>query len=167
MKPTKNFDSVFKIVRTEYFDDTTIGNLYGPSSDKLCWTLEDAVRADGVKVPKKTAIPSTGLMLAYSLDLRFSPRFNRKMPVIYSEKRGDEYIVRGRGGVTFSFAQIHGGNTHSNTEGCPLVAYRRPTAKTIQGTAEKEITMLLEDALLKGSVGLVILNAPQENTIFA
>jgi hypothetical protein len=167
MTSVNDFNYLFKIKRFEYFNDTTIGELYTPGKqEKFCWTLEDAVRPQGVKIPAETAIPETGLSLAYHLGMRYSPRFKRDMPVIYSEKDGNEFIVKGFGGVTFKYAQIHGGNNDEHTEGCPLVAYNRPSLKTIQGTAEKEVTKLVEQYLKNGRVGISIINMPQRNTKF-
>lgn len=163
MRPIKNFDFLFKINRREYFKDTTIGDISAPESfSKKIWTLEDTVRAHGIKVKAHTAIPDTGISLAYNLGIRYSPRFKREMPVIYSEiikENGqDVYIVRGIGGVEFRYAQIHGGNDHTNTEGCPLVCYNRVSDTRIQGTAEKEVTELVKKYLKLGKVGISIIN---------
>ena len=161
MLPIENFDKIYKILRSDYFVDTTIGGLWLPDkNDKFCWTLEDAVRPHGIKISRHTAIPETGISLAYYLGLRYSPRFKREMPIIYSEL--DKCTIKGMAGVTFKYAQIHGGNTHKNTEGCPLVCYNRINDTTIQGTAEKEVTASVKDFIDKGmSVGISIVNLPQ------
>jgi len=159
----EQYDFLFKIKRFEYFKDTTIGKLFEPGkAEEICWTLEDAVRPSGIKIKKHTAIPPTGISFAYKLGMRFSPRFNRKMPVIYTHKQGEAYVLE-NGGIKFVYAQIHGGNKHDNTEGCPLVAYNRSAATTIQGTAEKEITKLVKHYMDRGKVGIQIFNGIQEN----
>ena len=68
----------------------------------VCYTLEDLVRE--VKLPRYTAIPAG----AYKLKISRSNRFKKDLPEVLS--------VPGFTGV-----RIHGGNTHENTEGCPLV----------------------------------------------
>jgi len=168
MKSVDSFDFLLKLWRYEYFTRTTIGELYIPTKEdsKFCWTLEDTVRPSGIKVPGETALPDTGISLAYNIGMRYSPRFKREMPVIYSTKTADVYTVKGQGAVEFVQAQIHGGNKHEHTEGCPLVAYNRPSLNTIQGTAEKELTKIIKNYLDQGTVGLSIVNMPQRNTKF-
>lgn len=103
-----------RIARTSNY---TIGRLY--INDKYyCDTLEDTDRglkqSDSVehikanKVYGKTAIP-TG---EYYVNLTYSPKFNRILPVIYD--------VKGYEGI-----RIHSGNTPDDTEGCVLVGYNK------------------------------------------
>ena len=142
-------------IRYEYSAQATISDWF-VNGNRVCYGLEDTVRPRGIKVPKHTAIPAG----TYKVGIRYSPRFKREMPIIYTEDDGVTIIKEG---VSFKYAQIHGGNTHENTEGCPLVAYKRVNDHTIQGTAEKEITQLVKDALDQGEeVTLKIVN--QSNT---
>ena len=60
---------------------TTHGQLYGPSGEWLCFTLEDAVRE--VKIPGRTAIP-TG---SYTLTLRTEGGMNSR----YTDKYGTRH----------------------------------------------------------------------------
>lgn len=87
--------------------DVTIGNLLVDGVFE-CWTLEDAVRPDGVKIYGETAIPP-GL---YSVDITRSPRFKVDMPLLVN--------VAGFVGV-----RIHTGNTADDTEGCVIVGTDR------------------------------------------
>ena len=71
----------------------TIGKLY-IDGKYFCDTLEDTVRAPGVKIPGRTAIPAG----KYQIEITESIRFNRLMPIIKD--------VPG-----FSGVRIHSGNT--------------------------------------------------------
>jgi hypothetical protein len=73
-----------------------------------CWTLEDPVRPDGIKIAGETAIPK-GL---YRVELTQSPRFKRVLPLLIN--------VQGFVGI-----RIHPGNTVWDTEGCILVGQER------------------------------------------
>lgn len=134
---------------------TTIGKLFLPkTSEPFCFTLEDTVRAFGIKVPKETAIPE-GL---YKVDISMSTRFERLMPMLYTES--NKYEIKS-GGISFKGIRLHGGNTHLNTEGCPLVAFNYINDHTIQGSAEKSLTIKIQEYLLKGNVFVKITNLPQ------
>lgn len=102
-----------RIKRIAKKNDYTIGQMY-IDGEYYCDTLEDKDRglkqtdtADEIskkKVYGKTAIP-TG---AYNVELTYSPKFKRILPLIDN--------VRG-----FSGIRIHNGNTAADTEGCILV----------------------------------------------
>lgn len=100
-----------------------------------CFTLEDVVRATGVKIPGQTAIPAG----TYRMIVNQSRRFGRPMPLLCD--------VPG-----FSGVRIHSGNTAHDTEGCILVgafreedavlhsriAYERLFAKIMRAAASGE-----------------------------
>ena len=81
----------------------TIGELL-VDGEHECWTLEDVVRPDGVKIAGATAIPYG----TYDVVITFSNRFQRDLPLLI-------------GVPNFEGIRIHSGNTASNTEGCLLV----------------------------------------------
>jgi hypothetical protein len=99
--------------RNIYTTHSTIGELY-LDNEFICYTLEDVVRADGVKIYGETAIPDG----KYSVCLSYSNRFKRVMPLLYNHP---DLSVRGDGDVIFRGIRIHSGNTDEDTLGCILV----------------------------------------------
>lgn len=89
--------------RTDLGTQCTIGELFVDGVFE-CFTLEDMVRADGVKVYGETAIPAG----TYAVDITHSPRFGRDLPLLLN--------VAGFVGI-----RIHPGNTAADTDGCILV----------------------------------------------
>lgn len=83
----------------------TIGMLYA-DEDRLCYTLEDAIRTE--KIPGETAIPPG----RYRVVLSWSPHFKRTLPSVLNVPK-------------FTSIRIHGGNDPSDTDGCILVGMER------------------------------------------
>lgn len=102
---------ILLLKRTNKGPECTIGEMYVDGRFE-CYTLEDVVRADGVKISGETAIP-TG---EYTVDLTMSPRFKRVLPLLLN--------VQGFVGV-----RIHPGNTADDTEGCVLVGRTKGDAR--------------------------------------
>lgn len=126
-----------RLSRHTFTETETLGNLL-VGGKMYCYTLEDRVRKPGeVKVHGQTAIPAG----RYEVVVDMSNRFKRLMPRLLN--------VPGFEGI-----RMHGGNTHIDSYGCPLVAYNQyknkphPTnAKIrnwIQGSAEKDLTRLIQ-----------------------
>ncbi|RVU45337.1 DUF5675 family protein [Rubrivivax rivuli] len=111
--------------RLQLLPDTTIGSLTVNGAWQ-CWTLEDVVRAPGVKVYAHTAIPAG----RYRVQITMSPRFKRRMPLLLD--------VPG-----FSGIRIHPGNTHEDTEGCILVGQQRLERSLLQSRAAYENLMIV------------------------
>jgi len=124
--------TTIKLQRKIYTETTTLGELF-LNDKKFCYTLEDVVRPDGVKIIGETAIPD-GL---YKLAITYSPRFRRDMIELLDVP-------------SFRNIRIHGGNTHKDTEGCILVAYNLIDTKTIQGSAEKGVFAFVKQELSLG-----------------
>jgi len=92
-----------QLKRLEVAGTHTAGNLF-VNGDYECMTLEDTVRAPGVKVYGQTAIPRG----TYRVVLTHSPKFKRVLPLLI-------------GVPGFEAIRIHPGNTVNDTEGCILV----------------------------------------------
>lgn len=96
--------------RDVFAEKFTLGSLL-VDGRHLGFTCEDTDRRlenEGEKVKGQTAIPRG----SYKVILSYSHRFQKVMPEILN--------VPGFTGV-----RIHGGNTHENTEGCPLLGIQR------------------------------------------
>ena len=106
--------------------DYTIGRMY-IDGKYFCDTLEDTVRAPGVKIPGKTAIPAG----KYKIKLAESLHFKKLMPRLEN--------VPGFTGVL-----IHAGSTAEDTGGCILVGKNRVKGKVLDSreTFQKLFTML-------------------------
>lgn len=119
-------------------DRSVIGDLF-TSGTYFCHTLEDELRAEGVKVYGETCIDAG----RYEIKVTYSPKFKRQMIAILRVPN-------------FTGIRIHGGNRAKDTLGCPLVAYNTDGHK-IWGTAEKALTKMVKAA--KGKSYITIHNS--------
>lgn len=141
------------LYRDTYTLKSTVGKLYF-ENEFFCHTLEDVVRGRNIKIKNETAIPE-GI---YDVILTYSGRFKRTTPQIVNQPGGK--LVKD--GISFIGIRMHGGNTHKNTSGCPLCAYNRLNDDTIQGTAEKDLTAMLQNLVAQGyEIKLYVINMPQ------
>jgi hypothetical protein len=92
-----------KLIRQIFSETSTIGSLY-IDDEFECYTLEDVVRAPGIKIPGMTAIPYG----SYEVIIDYSNRFARNMPHVLNVPM-------------FEGIRIHSGNTSCDTEGCILL----------------------------------------------
>lgn len=95
-------------VKRHWFTEKTSIGLVIVDGVHFCFSLEDVARADGVKIPKVTAIPAG----EYDLTVDDSERFKRPMPHILDVPR-------------FDGIRIHWGNRPEDTEGCPILGYEK------------------------------------------
>lgn len=132
-----------KLIRDDLNPTCTLGKLYIDGVYE-CETLEDVVRSDGVKIFGETAIPH-GL---YRLDVTFSPRFKRDLPLLVN--------VSGFVGV-----RIHPGNTAKDTEGCILVGRRRDIRTILQSKMAFDplFEKIMKASKVKENITLEIINA--------
>lgn len=114
--------------RQWFTDKTSIGQLL--IADQIfCFTLEDRIRAPGVKVKAETAI-APGL---YDLVIDFSDRFQKLMPHVL-----DVPLFKG--------IRIHPGNYAVDTDGCLLVGDERVTDAVLHSvkTFDRLFPILIE-----------------------
>ena len=129
-------EAIIRVFRRWFFDDCTLGDMtFGEHGLK---TLEDKVRATGIKVWGKTAIPAG----RYEMGIYNSPKFKREVPIL---KEVDD----------FTFIEIHSLNTADQTDGCIGVGTRMDLKDhsihggTTEG-GEKLITDWVKDNLAEG-----------------
>lgn len=148
-------EKVFKLNRDTYRGLTTIGAMNYPDNQGKCFTLEDCVRAWGIKDAGNTAIPAG----RYRLKVNVSPAFNRLMVLVYNNP--NDYSIDN--GTTFSGVRIHGGNKISDTKACIIVGKTRVNDQTIKDSCESEITALVQKYEREGhEVFLEIMNLKQK-----
>lgn len=94
---------LIEVIRVMCGKDCTIGKMYIDGVDE-CYTLEDVVRPDGVKVYGETAIPAG----RYRVVVTRSNRFQCDLPLVLDVPN-------------FEGIRIHPGNTSADTHGCILV----------------------------------------------
>lgn len=113
----------------------TIGKLY-IDGVYFCDTLEDTVRAAGVKIAGKTAIPAG----TYRVKKTMSPRFKKVLPEILNVPN-------------YTGVRIHAGNTAADTEGCVLLGFNHTkgavldsanTVARFMTTTPDEFTLIIE-----------------------
>jgi len=139
-----------RLIRDEFTSQTTVGKLY-IDGHFFGYTLEDTVRAFGIKVKGHTALPA----YQYQVKLSYSPKYDRMMPLIFNQ--ADESVKAK--GIQFKGIRFHGGNRHSDTEGCILVAKHRVSSQIIQGSLEKALSLRIAEAENQGKqIALEIIN---------
>lgn len=117
----------------------TVGELldYG---NRLCWTLEDAVRSH--KIKGRTAIPAG----RYKVAITYSNRFKTDLPLLLNVP-------------AFEGIRIHSGNTAADTEGCVLVGMARQGDALIRSReAFAKVFSSLRVWLKQGDVYLSVIN---------
>lgn len=136
-------------VRRIWFTEiSTIGKLF-LDGNFFCYTLEDKVRADGMKVKGKTAIPSG----TYEIVIDHSNRFQKQMPHILNVPM-------------FEGIRIHSGNTSFDTEGCILLGENHSTDFVGDSrVAFSKFFPKLEEGLKTGKVFIDILNGDSNEKI--
>lgn len=147
-----------KTSRTNYYSRTTIGKLV-VEGNYFGFTLEDTVRAFGIKLYGETAI-SQNPIDGYKIGIRYSARFKREVLVIYTENDG---ITLKYGGTSFIYTYFHGMNDHEDTLGCVGIA-KNHNGNTIDDSLEKELFDLVSPWIIAGDdVRYFVKNLPQKS----
>lgn len=120
------------LIRDSFSLQSTLGKLY-INGNYFCETLEDVSRGYGVKINAKTCIPEG----TYRMNVTWSPRFGKELPIIFNQANGFELVNRG---ISFKGIRTHGGNHEGNSEGCILVAKNRLNSDLIQGSMSDQLT---------------------------
>jgi hypothetical protein len=140
-----------RIYRNDHQHDRSLGELFVTGfNGRFCYTLEDAIRAAGIKIYGKTGLPA-GVMKGRIV---FSTRFQREMIAIYTN--GDYVLLNG---IRFDGVRMHGGNRPEDTEACVLTAYNR-NKSIIWGTAEKDLTKYVKSKVGYDEFDILIFNNP-------
>ena len=143
-----------KVERNWLLGNTTLGRLYIKKNDVSPWkffsyTLEDMVREK--KVKGQTAIPYG----SYPVDITYSPKFKRDMPIIQNVPN-------------FDGIRIHRGFDINWTEGCLLVGYGvNETGNKLEKSEEaaSDLYALLDDAKNQGKPITIDIVAPDKNKL--
>ena len=125
--------------RKELTEHSTIGEML-IEGQFLCYTLEDCVRPEGVKIPGETAIPPG----RYEVIINFSNRFRQLMPLLLNVPN-------------FEGVRIHAGNFAKDTAGCLLLGMSK--AEDMVGRSNeafKKFFPLLQAALKSGKVYITV-----------
>lgn len=88
-------------------DQATIGQML-IDGEHVCYTLEDVIRAPGMKVYGKTAIPFG----RYRVLITDSQRFKKPLPLLLNVPN-------------FEGIRIHAGNVSADTDGCILIGLQK------------------------------------------
>ncbi len=149
-------NSLVSLVRDSYSAETTLGKV-NINGEHFSESLEDTVRAYGIKVKGDTAIPATEKDKPYKLRVRESPKYG-EVVIIYTEEDG---VTLKAGGIEYKYVLFHGGNDKDDTLGCVLIAKNRVNSETIQGTMKKPFTEKIKELSKKGNCFLEVINNPQ------
>lgn len=152
---------ILSLKRQWYTADSTIGELYLPDGNLLCFTLEDTARAWGIKVKDSTCIPPTSDFF-YHVQVTHSERFGKELPVIYTEISNGKYLLKSAG-IQFEAIRFHGGNDSKDSSGCPLVGFAFDGKYKIynpdrKNRADDALTKIIKDYLKTDTIGLKVVN---------
>lgn len=122
--------------KTETLGKMTIG-------DFSCYTLEDTNRSK--KQFGVTCIPGGD----YETKMTFSPKFNKKLPIIYNKP---DLTVRNLAGDQWQGIRIHGGVTAKHSHGCILVGAKAVCGNKLSGLQDENGNLLQNYILDSASI---------------
>jgi len=152
---------IFELKRDVYRGPTTLGEMYDPEGCYYCYTLEDVVRAYGIKDKNRTAIPATEGDFTYKLAIRNSPKFGEVVVIYTREENGIYYLEYG--GISFTQILFHGGNDEEDSSGCILGNKTRNVKNmTAQGSMKVDFKNKVKALIAEGfEPRLRVTNLPQ------
>lgn len=139
------------LTRRASVDGATIGKLH-IDGVYACCTLEDEIReiegqpVANWKIKGATAIPAG----TYRVTLEYSNRFGADTLTIHD--------VPG-----FMYIRMHAGNTHADTEGCPLLGMQATDRSLIAGTSRPAVALVKSQvarAISEGQTVTIDINNP-------
>lgn len=149
--------------RRWYYPDTTISSLH-IDFNKVGYTLEDTVRANGIKVKNYTAIPEN--ISGYNVAIKYSNHFKKDVVVLYTDIIDGIYTIK-KNGVIFTNIYSHGGNDNKDTDGCILVAKNKGIIDGIPkiwDSISTEVFNFVKSELdANNKIKWIIKNYPNEN----
>lgn len=138
-------DTLMSVKRQWFTDKSTIGRFY-IGEDYQCFTLEDTVRQNGIKIYGRTAIPEG----QYEVIVNYSNRFKRPLPLLLDVP-------------DFDGIRIHPGNTEEDTLGCILVGnIKGDNAIFDSRNAFTPLYLKIVNAISNGKLFLSIINLRAE-----
>lgn len=138
-------DLKLTIKRKVFTETTTTGTLYRDKI-RLCDTLEDKdryleIHGKEAKINSKTAIPRG----TYEVTINWSNRFKKYMIAVLDVPY-------------FEGIRMHAGNTHENTDGCPLLGDLLDEWTVVNSKVRtQEVFDLIEETLKTGKVFLEVI----------
>ena len=138
---------ILTLSRTVFTERSTSGTI-AIDGAPVCVTLEDRIRAPGIKIRKETAIAPG----RYRVVVTWSERFRRDLPLLLDVPQ-------------FQGIRIHPGNTREDTEGCILVGLERDTDRVLQSRdAFARLFPRIQHAAIGQAVWIEIVNVnpPQD-----
>ena len=117
------------IPREAYTDRSSAGRFYfvvDGRKEYVSFTLEDTARPNNIKAKGHTCIPPCVVKVA-----PWTRPNGDKTIIFYTEADGVTLKV---GDLIWTYILAHGGNDHTHTDGCVLVAKNRISLDRIQGS---------------------------------
>ncbi len=137
-----------RLQRQASLEHCTHGDLF-IGDDWECYTLEDFVRPEGIKIPGETAIPAG----SYRVVITPSFRFQRALPLLLNVPN-------------FEGIRIHPGNTDADTAGCILVGQERGGEMILHSRAALDLLQpKIQAPLDRGEEVWIEIQNPPRNAI--
>lgn len=143
-----------RIIRVAQGLQSTLSHLY-INGLFACYLLEDSIREN--KIPAQTCIPTGVFRLTLNKTSGMHSRYLKDYPKMHQGMIEIDELPN------FEFVFFHKGNTHQDTEGCPLVGHywikvEENYQVMLSGFAYRQVYPLLVNQILQGNDQIVIAN---------